>query len=487
MTMEDNTSENAKANAKAKHEPKEKAQKEKIITWMLVHAVLTASFGSGFQHGYNSGVVANPEKIIKDWMNQTLHSSEEKIDIIWSFTTSIVCIGGIVGGALISRLATTFGRRMTLIVNNGVAAVGAILMGTSKYVNAYWLLMVGRLVIGVNMGLNAGVSPMYLSEIAPMRIRGAVGSMYQLVITISILIGQGVSVEAALGNEKLWPILFYLIIIVAIYQAIALIFAPESPKYLLKNHYEDKAIKASVALCGERVGTENIELIKQEIAETENLPKVTIGDMFRVKKYRKALIIMGLLMAAQQLSGINAIIFYSTNIFKSAKLSNSASQYATVGLGIVNVLTTVASVYLVEKAGRKPLLAVGFGGMTIATTAFMICLFFVEKSEALAYVCIVLVYVYIILFAVGAGPIPWILGSELFATAARPMGLSIAVPINWLFQFLVTLLFPPLRNIMGPWVFIIFIVCNAAAFVYFLLCVPETKNKPIDVITQKFE
>uniref|UniRef100_A0A0A9WZC0 Solute carrier family 2, facilitated glucose transporter member 3 n=1 Tax=Lygus hesperus TaxID=30085 RepID=A0A0A9WZC0_LYGHE len=330
------------------------------LTWMLVHSVLAAAIGSGFQHGYNAAVLNSPQKLVMTWMNETLQASDAKLEIVWSMTVSIVCIGGIVGSALTSLLAGTLGRRMTLISNNGLATLAGLMMGTAKYIDGYWLLILGRFVSGLNAGLNAGVAPMYLSEISPMRLRGSIGAMYQLVITISILIAQVLGHENVLGTECCWPMLLYLIIIPAIYQVVALFFSPDSPKYLLERGKDEKAIKASEQLCGKVEGEANIEAIRNEIAAARELPKVTMHDMVKVKKYRKPLIIMCLLMAAQQLSGINAVIYYSTDIFKAGGLSESTAQLATVGVGIVNVLVTIAGVFLVETVGRKPLLAVGF-------------------------------------------------------------------------------------------------------------------------------
>ncbi|BES89088.1 transporter [Nesidiocoris tenuis] len=461
--------------------------KLKSMTCVLVWAVLASSIGSGFQHGYNTGVLNAPQKVIETWMNETWHMDDSELTIIWSTTTSIMCIGGIIGGALTSLLSNWVGRRKTLILNNFIAAAAGIIMGGSKYINQPWMLILGRFIIGINAGLNAGVGPMYLSEISPMGLRGAIGSMYQLVITISILIAQVVSINKALGTDTLWPILLFLILIPAAYQILGMLTSPESPKYLLEKDEHVKALSESVRLFGDEGGPINLEHIKNEIEDARSLPNVTMRDMIYVAKYRRPLIIMCLLMGAQQMSGINAVIYYSTQIFKTADLSEENAQIATIGVGLVNVITTIFSVFLVEMVGRKPLLIIGFAGMTVDLTLLLICLYYVETNTALAYTAVVLVYLFIILFAIGAGSIPWIMGSELFATAARPLGLSVAVPANWFFNFIVGLIFLPLQKIMGPAVFLIFIVSQALATVYFLVRIPETKNRPIDEITALFE
>uniref|UniRef100_A0A0A9Z9A1 Solute carrier family 2, facilitated glucose transporter member 1 n=1 Tax=Lygus hesperus TaxID=30085 RepID=A0A0A9Z9A1_LYGHE len=282
------------------------SKQKNSITGVLIWTVLAVAVGSGFQHGYNTGVLNAPQKVIESWINQTTPMSENELTVVWSTATSIMCIGGIIGGALTGVLSTNVGRRMALILNNGIAIVAGLTMGGSKYVGQPWMIILGRFIIGINAGLNNGVGPMYLSEISPTGLRGSITAVYQLNMTTFILLSQIAGTDRVLGTDNLWPYLFFLVLIPAVYQILALILSPESPKYLLEINNEQKAIEASNKLSGKQEGMKNIEQIKTEIAAARTQPKVALKDMWTVNKYRKPLIILCVLMAAQQLSGVNA-------------------------------------------------------------------------------------------------------------------------------------------------------------------------------------
>lgn len=165
----------------------------------------------------------------------------------WAITVAIFCVGGAVGGSLVGWAADRFGRKGSLILNNIFVILTVICEALAKPLSSYEILIVGRFVIGINSGLNAGLTPMYLAEISPMHLRGAVGTVYQLVITISILLSQILGMESLMGTEVLWPWLFCLTLIPAIVQVITLPFCPESPKYLLLGRGKD--MDAQRGLC----------------------------------------------------------------------------------------------------------------------------------------------------------------------------------------------------------------------------------------------
>lgn len=233
----------------------------------------------------------------------------------------------------------------------------------------------GRLIIGINSGLNAGLAPMYLSEISPTALRGAVGTVYQLIITISILLSQVLGMTNVLGNDAGWPYLFGLTVIPGILQLATLPFCPESPKYLLldKNN-DEEATKSLTWLRGTNEVTDEMDEMKSEHESIKKLPTVTFKEMIMNPALRSPLIISMMMMLAQQLSGINAAIFYSTSIFGSAGLDENAAQSATLGMGAMNVAMTFVSLVLIEKAGRKTLMISGLIVMMLSTIVLCICL-----------------------------------------------------------------------------------------------------------------
>jgi len=319
-------------------------------------------------------------------------------------------------------------------------------------------------------------------------LRGAVGTVYQLVITISILVSQILGLESILGTENLWPILLAVTAVPAVFQLATLPVCPESPKYLLLSKGQElEAQRALTWLRGSIEVHDEMDDMRNEYEAMKLVPKVTLKEMFVNATLRIPLMIAMMIMVAQQLSGINAVMFYSTKIFRMAQLDDKSAQYATLGMGAVNVLMTVVSMFIVEKAGRKTLLLVGFAGMCCTTILLTICLAYVQDAALwVSYVSILLVILFVVMFAIGPGSIPWFLVSELFNQAARGAATSLAVWVNWAANFIVGIGFLPLQEAMGGKVFIIFAILLALFVLFVYKKVPETKNKTIEEITSMF-
>merc|ERR1712241_1236350 len=379
------------------------------------------------------------------------------------------------------------GRKGGLLLNNILVAVAALLMGLAKYAGSYQMLIAGRLVIGINSGLNAGLAPMYLSEISPTALRGALGTVYQLIITLSILLSQVLGMNNMLGTEEGWPWLLAITAIPAILQLATLPFCPESPKYPLLDKNDEMAAQTALSwLRGTIEVHDEMDEMRQEQASMKLVPKVTLKEMIINGSLRQPLIIAMMMMLAQQLSGINCAIFYSTSIFEKAGLDKDQSQSATLGMGAMNVLMTIVSLVLIEKAGRKTLMLVGLSLMIGMTILLLASLLTFTTVPAMSYVAVVAVITFVVGFATGAGSIPWFFVTELFAQSGRPTATSIAVVVNWTANFLVGLGFQPMQLLMGPWVFMVFIVIQLFFIVYVAIVVPETKGKTIDEITARF-
>jgi SP family facilitated glucose transporter-like MFS transporter 1 len=216
----------------------------------IAFAIAAGAIGSSFQHGYNTGVLNAPQSLIERWIRGDCDNStspgdggagegpggcmdDTTVTLIWSWVVAIFCVGGMIGGSMVGFASSYFGRKTALLLNNILVVFATLLMGLSKMAGSYQMLIAGRLLIGINSGLNAGLAPMYLSEIAPTKLRGAVGTVYQLIITISILLSQILGMSNVLGTDNQWPLLLSLTIIPAIFQILTLPFCPESPKFLL--------------------------------------------------------------------------------------------------------------------------------------------------------------------------------------------------------------------------------------------------------------
>lgn len=232
--------------------------------------------------------------------------------------------------------------------------------------------------------------------------------------------------------------------------------------------------------------TDEVERLKGELETLRCQPHVTLKEMLQNRLLRRPLTIAIMMMLAQQLSGINAAIFFSTQIFRSAGLDASASQWASVGTGVINFLMTFVSMVLIDRSGRKTLMLTGLLIMFISTGLLFLSLLMVESVTGFSYLAIIAVNLFIIGFATGPGSIPWFFVTELFTQAGRPMATSIANSVNWAANFIIGLSFSPIEHGIGAYVFVIFLVLQLGFIIYVWLVVPETKNKTAEEVTQTF-
>uniref|UniRef100_A0A671Q1F7 Solute carrier family 2, facilitated glucose transporter member 3-like n=1 Tax=Sinocyclocheilus anshuiensis TaxID=1608454 RepID=A0A671Q1F7_9TELE len=461
----------------------------KQVTCYLLFSLSTAVIGS-LQFGYNTGVINAPEQKLRAFFNATwMERYGEPIKpgvctIVWSFAVAIFSVGGMVGSFSVGVVANKFGRRKSMILVNILALIGGGLMGLCTVCSSFEMIIAGRLVIGLFCGLFTGLTPMYVGEVSPTPLRGAFGTLHQLGVVVGILIAQILGLEYLLGSDKLWPVLLALTVVPAVLQCILLPFCPESPRYLLINlNEEEQARKALVRLRGYEDVGKDMQEMKEESAKMAMEKKVTIPELFRTAAYRQPLLIAIMLQLSQQLSGINAVFYYSTGIFESAGVNQPI--YATIGAGVVNTVFTVVSLFLVERAGRRTLHLIGLGGMAVSALAMTIALL-LKDIEALRYLSIAAVFAFVAMFEMGPGPIPWFIVAELFSQGPRPAAMAVAGCSNWTANFLVGISFPKLEELCGPYVFIIFMIFLIFFFIFTYFKVPETKGRTFDDIARGF-
>ncbi|XP_067093768.1 solute carrier family 2, facilitated glucose transporter member 3 [Osmerus mordax] len=464
--------------------------KKKGVTGYLLFCVSTAVIGS-LQFGYNTGVINAPEQKLRNFfLNVTTERfetpfSQGSITLIWSFAVAIFSVGGMAGSLSVGAMVDKFGRRKSMLLANSLAILGAVLMGLSSLCRSFEMVILGRLVIGLFCGLCTGLTPMYIGEIAPTNLRGAFGTLHQLGVVIGILVAQIFGLESLLGSDLLWPLLLALTALPAVLQTILLHFCPESPRYLLISlNQEEEARKALVRLRGTEDINEDIQEMKEEGMKMAMEKKVTIPELFRSPAYRQPIIIAIMLQLSQQLSGINAVFYYSTGLFATAGVTQPI--FATIGAGVINTLFTVVSLFLVERAGRRTLHLIGLAGMAVFAILMTISLSLVTDIPSLSYLAIVAVFGFVASFEMGPGPIPWFIVAELFSQGPRPAAMAVSGCSNWTANFLVGLSFPKLEELCGAYVFIIFTVFLIVFFIFTYFRVPETKGRTFDDIARGF-
>ncbi|CAJ0581254.1 unnamed protein product, partial [Mesorhabditis spiculigera] len=465
------------------------------LTGPLAITTLAIVWGS-FQFGYHIGCINAPGPMIQAWFGESHRAtfgtplSDANRTLLWSAAVAIFAFGGMIGGLSSGWFADRFGRKGALLLNNIFAFIAAALMTLCKSVNLYPLMIAGRFVIGFHSGLASGLVPMFLTEVSPINLRGTLGSIHQLFVTIAILVSQVLGLDFLFGTVNRWPWIFAMTVIPAILQLIMLPLCPESPKYsLVVKNQPEKAEAALKKLRAQDDVTDELNEIREEAVAAQNTPKVQMGDLFKIP-LRWPMFIAIMMMLSQQLSGINAAMFFSTSIFESAGLHGVSATYATIAMGAINVLMTIISVWLVDhpKFGRRSLHLTGLSVMFIASLLIVLALGMITgQTNAWSYGAIGFVLLFVIGFATGPGSIPWFFVSEIFGSGARGPASSVAAMVNWTANFLVGLFFLPLTQMLGQYAFLIFSGFLVLFIFFTWKYVPETKGKTVEEINAGFE
>uniref|UniRef100_A0A8C3HAE6 Solute carrier family 2, facilitated glucose transporter member 1 n=3 Tax=Emydidae TaxID=8476 RepID=A0A8C3HAE6_CHRPI len=460
------------------------------MTARLMLAVGGAVLGS-LQFGYNTGVINAPQKVIEEFYNQTwLTRYEEPITAgtlttLWSLSVAIFSVGGMVGSFSVGLFVNRFGRRNSMLMSNSLAFLAAILMGFSKVAYSFEMLILGRFVVGLYSGLTTGFVPMYVGEVSPTALRGALGTVHQLGIVVGILIAQVFGMDLIMGNESLWPLLLGFTFVPSLLQCIILPFAPESPRFLLINRNEENKAKSVLKkLRGTTDVSSDLQEMKEESRQMMREKKVTILELFRSPLYQQPILIAIVLQLSQQLSGINAVFYYSTSIFEKSGVEQPV--YATIGSGVVNTAFTVVSLFVVERAGRRTLHLVGLAGMAGCAVLMTIALVLLDQMAWMSYISIIAIFGFVAFFEIGPGPIPWFIVAELFSQGPRPAAFAVAGLSNWTSNFIVGMGFQYVEQLCGPYVFIIFTALLILFFIFTYFKVPETRGRTFDEIASGF-
>ncbi|XP_005014547.2 solute carrier family 2, facilitated glucose transporter member 1 isoform X1 [Anas platyrhynchos] len=460
------------------------------MTARLMLAVGGAVLGS-LQFGYNTGVINAPQKVIEDFYNRTwLYRYDEPISpgtltTLWSLSVAIFSVGGMIGSFSVGLFVNRFGRRNSMLMSNVLAFLAAVLMGFSKMAFSFEMLILGRFIIGLYSGLTTGFVPMYVGEVSPTALRGALGTFHQLGIVLGILIAQVFGLDLIMGNDSLWPLLLGFIFVPALLQCAILPFAPESPRFLLINRNEENKAKSVLKkLRGTTDVSSDLQEMKEESRQMMREKKVTIMELFRSPMYRQPILIAIVLQLSQQLSGINAVFYYSTSIFEKSGVEQPV--YATIGSGVVNTAFTVVSLFVVERAGRRTLHLIGLAGMAGCAVLMTIALTLLDQMPWMSYLSIVAIFGFVAFFEIGPGPIPWFIVAELFSQGPRPAAFAVAGLSNWTSNFIVGMGFQYIAQLCGSYVFIIFTVLLVLFFIFTYFKVPETKGRTFDEIASGF-
>jgi SP family galactose:H+ symporter-like MFS transporter len=422
----------------------------------------------GLLFGYDTGVISGAELFLeKDFPMSTF-----ALEVIVSGVLAGAAVGSLVGGTLADR----YGRRRLLFATAAIFAIGALLCGIAPSVP---MLIFGRIIVGLGIGLASGTVPVYISEVSPAEDRGWQVSLFQLAITLGIVLAY--LVDYALAPIEGWRWMFGLAVIPAVIFGVSMFFLPESPRWLAKSGRRE----AALAVLSRIRGRSDVEAEFKEIETTLRAAdeRGRMSDVWN-PAVRPALVVGLGLAVFQQVTGINTVIYYAPIIIKSAGVSSaSGAILATLGIGVVNVVMTVVSMWLIDRVGRRPLLLIGIAGMAI--TLGVLGLVFRNPSQTAnsATLAVVSMMLYVAAFAISLGPIFWLLISEIYPLKIRSSTEGLSAGFNWGANLVVSLTFLTLVQELGAsTTFWLYGVMAVGAWIFSYYRVPETKGCTLEQI-----
>ena len=454
----------------------------------LLKLTLVATLG-GLLFGYDTGVIAGTVGSLDAFFIEPKGLDELAASSLKGWLVSIALIGCILGGAIAGLIGKKFGRKRGLVIAGSlffISALGSALpeifiqpLGQGNHTLST-VFMIYRFIGGIGVGIASMLSPVYIAEIAPAKDRGKLVSYNQLAIVGGFMVVYFVNYFIALSgddtwlNDIGWRYMFASELVpVGIFLAL-LYFVPDTPRSLVSHNKEAKALEILKKVNGESEA-------QSILADIKNTLVVKTNSAFT---YGWGLVIIGVLLSIfQQFVGINVVLYYAPEIFKTLDLGTDAALLQTIIVGIVNFLFTIIAIKTVDNYGRKPLMLIGAVGMAVA----MISLGFAFYAEIGGYAALICMMLYVAAFALSWGPVTWVLLSEIFPNDIRNKAMPIAVAAQWLSNWLVSTSFPVMNEnsylvdtFNNGFAYWIYGVMSILAAVFVLKFIPETKGKTLE-------
>ncbi|KAG7967426.1 hypothetical protein I3843_08G098500 [Carya illinoinensis] len=432
--------------------------------WMIYFSTFVAVCGS-YEFGNCAGYSSPTQSAIREDLSLSLAE--------YSVFGSILTFGAMIGAITSGPIADFVGRKGAMRASAAVCTAGWLAI---YFAEGALALDIGRLATGYGMGLFSYVVPVFIAEIAPKDLRGALTTINQFMICA------GVSVSFIIGTVLTWRALALTGLIPIVVLLLGLFLIPESPRWLAKRGRQKDFEAALQKLRGKDVDIshEAVE-IQDYIVTLELLPKPTFLELFK-KRYSRSVIIGVGLMVCQQFGGINGICFYTGEIFETAGFSSSIG---TITYACLQVVVTGLGAAFIDRAGRKPLLLVSASGLVLGCILAAIAFYMKAHELALQAVPILAVtgiLLYIGSFSIGMGAVPWVVMSEIFPINIKGRGGSLATLVNWFGAWLCSYTFNFLMSWSSYGTFILYAAINALAIVFVVTVVPETKGRTLEQI-----
>ncbi len=439
----------------------------KYLYWITFVAV-----NGGLMFGLNMGGIAGATDMIRGEFGL----SDSGLGIV----ASILTVGCLLGALFTGSFADKYGRRKVMITTAVLYIISALGCALSADV---LLLNFFRFLSGLAVGATSVVGPMYISEISPAKKRGMLVSLNQFAITIGILLAYVFDYFLIGLGENSWR---YMLAVPAVFGVLYLIYLltsfPESPRWLMANGKRSEAVDTLIKIGGEDFVKNDLPEIEASLKTENKGEKIALKELFRGKTGK--IVLIGTLIAAfQQITGINAVIMFSPDMFKAAGIQSDVALANSMLVGFVNFLMTIVALWLVDSKGRKTLLLWGAVGMAVSL-AYLTYEFSKETQNPVGVLVALLIY--ISFFAASFAPVMWVIISEIYPNQIKGLAMSFSTAVSWLCTFLTIQFTPIISGSMGmQWVFAIFGIFSVIAFVFVKIWIPETKGKSLEQIQKE--
>ncbi|KAF7208229.1 transcript variant X1 [Nothobranchius furzeri] len=486
--------------------------------------IITLGLGGSFQNGYHLTSPSSPSPYIQRFINSSWYDrySEpphpQTVTMIWSLVVSMYAVGGLFGAASVNFISRRLGRKKAIICSSLISIVGMVTMLTSKYANTFEMIIVARILYGYSSGLGGSIHLIYLGEISPRRIRGPVTLTYVIFLSLGKLSGQIFGLSEILGREDMWNVLLSVPACFSLAQVAVLPFLPEAPRYLFIEKRDDEACKKALQrLWGKGEYKQEMEEMLTEQLALEAAHLKSLLQLLKDRAARWQLITMSIIGYCNQLSGTLAISTFAFDVFLEVGIPKDDIRYATLGLGVSEILTSIFCGFLIELTGRRPLLWRGYAVTAACWILVTITLNLKDLGPWIPYVTATLIFLFQVSFRGGpgmsftvctcernfsslssetvifhpflvfAGAVASTLRSELFVQSDRLAAFVLMGLQCWFLIALLGLVFPFIINSLGSYCFVLFgCVCLLGSlYTFFLL--PETKGKTLLEISEEFK
>jgi sugar porter (SP) family MFS transporter len=439
----------------------------KKAAFYVIAVTLVAAIG-GLIFGFDTAIVAGATRYMKEQFS--LNALQE------GWAVSVVLIGCMFGAGLAGPISDRIGRRRFMLISAVLFLVSAVGCALPRTITEF---VVFRFVGGLGIGSAAVLSPLYIAEIAPARVRGALVSVNQLAIVTGILLAYFVNWIFASSGPSNWRWMYAMGALPSVLFFLLLLRVPESPRWLVKKGREDEARSILTRADSAEAAAAGIRDIKDTLALEEG----SFREIFR-PAFRRPLLIAVVLAVFQQITGINAILYYAPRIFEGAGFARMSAIGQSAIVGLVNMLFTIVAIVLADKVGRRPLLLVATGGMGVSLLLLGAAFKFpLLPASALLFI----ILLYIAFFASAMGPLVWVVMAEIFPIKVRGSAMGLATLVLWFADFIVTLTFPIISDKFHPsTAFWIYAVMCAADLVFMWFYLPETKGKSLEEIERQW-